>query len=213
MTTFADIGVRPRTFERLQQARITEPLPIQSESIPVLLQGRDAVVEAPTGSGKTLAFLVPMVERLAGHRKEGSPRGLVIAPSRELANQIGTVLRTVDPGLRIAMIYGGVGYASQLNALRFRPDVVIGCPGRILDLASQGRADFSRIEYLVLDEADEMLDQGFAPDVERIIALTPSTGPDRRQTVLTSATAPLRCSAAARRMSSSPPTWRPVAST
>ena len=190
MTTFADIGVRPRTFERLQQARITEPLPIQSESIPVLLQGRDAVVEAPTGSGKTLAFLVPLVERLAGHRKDGLPRGLVIAPSRELANQIGTVLRTVDPGLRIAMIYGGVGYGAQLNALRFRPDVVIGCPGRILDLASQGRVDFSRVEYLVLDEADEMLDQGFAPDVERIIALTPGAGPHRRQTVLTSATMP-----------------------
>ena len=190
MTTFADIGVRPRTLERLQQASITTPLPIQSESIPFLLQGRDAVVQAPTGSGKTLAFLVPMVERFAGHRKEGGPRGLIVAPSRELANQIGSVLRTVDPGLRVAMIYGGVGYGAQLNALRFRPDVVVGCPGRILDLAGQGRVDFSSIEYLVLDEADEMLDQGFAPDVERIIAMTPGSGPRRRQTVLTSATMP-----------------------
>ena len=164
--------------------------PIQEEAIPVLLTGRDAVAEAPTGSGKTLAFLIPMVERLAGHRSHGAPRALIVAPSRELANQIGAVLRTVDRGLRIAMLYGGVGYGGQLSALRSSPDVVIGCPGRILDLAGQGRANLASIEYLVLDEADEMLDQGFAPDVERIIALTPGSGPNRRQTVLTSATMP-----------------------
>ncbi len=190
MTSFADIGVRPRTLLALEQSSITTPLPIQAEAIPVLLTGRDVVAEAPTGSGKTLAFLVPMVERLSGHRRDGGPRALVVAPSRELANQIGTVLRTVDRGLRIAMLYGGVGYGGQLSALRSAPDVVIGCPGRILDLAGQGRLNLGSIEYLVLDEADEMLDQGFAPDVERIIALTPSTGPRRRQTVLTSATMP-----------------------
>ncbi|MDQ6857120.1 MAG: DEAD/DEAH box helicase, partial [Candidatus Dormibacteraeota bacterium] len=190
MTSFADLGVRPRTLQSLEQARITNPLPIQEETIPVLLRGRDAVAEAPTGSGKTLAFLIPMVERLAGHRPHGGPRALIVAPSRELANQIGAVLRTVDRGLRIAMLYGGVGYGSQLSALRSSPDVVIGCPGRILDLAGQGKANLASIEYLVLDEADEMLDQGFAPDVERIIALTPGSGPNRRQTVLTSATMP-----------------------
>src|ERR1035437_3169388 len=180
MTSFADIGVRPRTLLALEQSSITTPLPIQAEAIPVLLTGRDVVAEAPTGSGKTLAFLVPMGERLGGHRRDGGPRALVVAPSRELANQIGTVLRTVDRGLRIAMLYGGVGYGGQLSALRSAPDVVIGCPGRILDLAGQGRLNLGSIEYLVLDEADEMLDQGFAPDVERIIALTPSTGPRRR---------------------------------
>jgi superfamily II DNA/RNA helicase len=190
MTSFADLGVRPRTLQTLAQAGITAPLPIQEETIPVLLSGRDAVAEAPTGSGKTLAFLVPMVERLAGHRTHGGPRALVVAPSRELANQIGAVLRTVDRGLRIAMLYGGVGYGGQLSALRSSPDVVIGCPGRILDLAGQGKAQLGSIEYLVLDEADEMLDQGFAPDVERIIALTQGSGPQRRQTVLTSATMP-----------------------
>jgi ATP-dependent RNA helicase RhlE len=190
MTSFADLGVRPRTLQSLEQARITSPLPVQEEAIPVLLKGRDAVAEAPTGSGKTLAFLIPMVERLAGHRPHGGPRALIVAPSRELANQIGAVLRTVDRGLRIAMLYGGVGYGSQLSALRSSPDVVIGCPGRILDLAGQGKANLASIEYLVLDEADEMLDQGFAPDVERIIALTPGSGPNRRQTVLTSATMP-----------------------
>jgi ATP-dependent RNA helicase RhlE len=190
MTSFADLGVRPRTLLALEHASIINPLPVQTEAIPVLLQGRDAVAEAPTGSGKTLAFLVPMVERLAGRRSHGGPRALIVAPSRELANQIGAVLRTVDRGLRIAMLYGGVGYGGQLSALRSSPDVVIGCPGRILDLAGQGKVNFASIEYLVLDEADEMLDQGFAPDVERIIALTPGTGPQRRQTVLTSATMP-----------------------
>jgi superfamily II DNA/RNA helicase len=190
MTSFADMGVRPRTLQALQEARITTPLPVQAEAIPLLLTGRDLVAEAPTGSGKTLAFLIPMIERLAGHRRDGGARALVVAPSRELANQIGTVLRGIDKGLRVAMLYGGVGYGSQLNALRFSPDVVIGCPGRILDLANQGKANLSAIEYLVLDEADEMLDQGFAPDVERIIAMTPGYGPNRRQTVLTSATMP-----------------------
>jgi ATP-dependent RNA helicase RhlE len=190
MTSFAELGVRPRTCETLAGASITTPLAVQAQAIPLLLAGRDAVAEAPTGSGKTLAFLVPMVERLAGHRSHGGARALIVAPSRELANQIGAVLRTVDRGLRIAMLYGGVGYGGQLSALRSSPDVVIGCPGRILDLAAQGRVDLRAIEYLVLDEADEMLDQGFAPDVERIIAMTPGTGPARRQTVLTSATMP-----------------------
>jgi ATP-dependent RNA helicase RhlE len=190
MTSFADLGVRPRTLLALEQGSITTPLPIQAEAIPALLRGRDVAAEAPTGSGKTLAFLIPMVERLSGHRRDRGPRALVVAPSRELANQIGAVLRTVDRGLRIAMIYGGVGYGGQLSALRSSPDVVIGCPGRILDLTGQGRLNLAHIEYLVLDEADEMLDQGFAPDVERIIALTPGDGPRRRQTVLTSATMP-----------------------
>jgi superfamily II DNA/RNA helicase len=131
-----------------------------------------------------------MIERLAGHRRDGGPRALIVAPSRELASQIGAVLRTVDRGLRIAMLYGGVGYGAQLSALRSSPDVVIGCPGRILDLAGQNHVRLGSVEYLVIDEADEMLDQGFAPDVERIIALTPGSGPDRRQSVLTSATMP-----------------------
>jgi superfamily II DNA/RNA helicase len=146
----------------------------------------DAVIEAPTGSGKTLAFLVPLVERLAGHRKDGV-RALIIAPTRELATQIGMVLGTIDPALRVALVYGGVGYGKQLSALRNFPDVVIGCPGRILDLVGQRVLKFDRVEYLVLDEADEMLDQGFAPDVERIIALAPK---ENRQTVLASATMP-----------------------
>jgi superfamily II DNA/RNA helicase len=184
MIRFADLGVRARTVESLHRASLLDALPVQRDAIPPLLQGRDAVIQAPTGSGKTVAFLVPMVERLAGHRSSGV-RGLVVTPTRELASQVAGVLRTVDPGLRIALLLGGVGYGPQLSALRNAPDVVIGCPGRILDLADRGAARFGNVEYLVLDEADEMLDQGFARDVERIIALVPP-----RQLVLASATMP-----------------------
>ena len=186
MTTFADLGVRPRTLKSLADQNILEPLAVQAEAIPLLLQQRDVVIQAPTGSGKTLAFLLPLVERLAGHSSAGI-RALIVVPTRELANQIQSVLRGIDPQLRAALIIGGVGYGSQTSALRNSCDVVIGCPGRILDLATQGAARFDRVSYLVLDEADEMLDQGFAPDVERIIAMTPTAS---RQTVLASATIP-----------------------
>jgi ATP-dependent RNA helicase RhlE len=186
VTTFAELGVRPRTLESLTRQGIHEPLAVQAATIPALLRRKDAVIEAPTGSGKTLAFLLPLVERLAGHGRDGI-RALIVVPTRELANQIQSVLRGIDPQLRTALIIGGVGYGSQTSALRNSCDVVIGCPGRILDLAGQGAARFDRLQYLVLDEADEMLDQGFAPDVERIIALTPTRS---RQTVLASATMP-----------------------
>ena len=191
MTSFADLGVRTRTVEALRRTNVEHALPVQRDSIPSLLQGRDVVIEAPTGSGKTLAYLVPMVERLSGHRA-GGPRALVVTPTRELASQIAGVLRTVDPGLRIALLVGGAGYGGQLAALRGGPDVVVGCPGRILDLADRGAAHLGRVEFLVLDEADEMLDQGFARDVERILALASpqSDAGARRQTVLASATMP-----------------------
>jgi superfamily II DNA/RNA helicase len=191
MTTFAELGVRPRTVDQLHRSAVTQPLPVQRDAIPPLLARRDVVVEAPTGSGKTLAFLVPMVERLSGHRAGGA-RALVVVPTRELASQVASVLRAVDPALRVALVVGGVGYGGQLSALRNSPDVVVGCPGRLLDLAARGAARLDRVEYLVLDEADEMLDQGFAPDVERIIALIPQNRPGHtvRQTVLASATMP-----------------------
>jgi ATP-dependent RNA helicase RhlE len=188
VTTFADLGVRPRTLETLTRRGIAAPLAVQEQAIPHLLARRDVVIAAPTGSGKTLAFLVPLVERLSGHRPGGA-RALIVVPTRELANQIVSVLASVDRALRVAVLYGGVGYGPQNTALRNSPDVVVGCPGRILDLADRGVARFDRVEYLVLDEADEMLDQGFAKDVERIIAMTPQA-PGARQTVLASATMP-----------------------
>ncbi|TMB91867.1 MAG: DEAD/DEAH box helicase [Chloroflexi bacterium] len=186
MTTFAELGVRARTLDSLMRQSITSPLMVQEASIPALLRGQDVVIEAPTGSGKTLAFLVPMVERLAGPARAGI-RALIVCPTRELAGQIQVVLRGIDPRLRVALVIGGVGYGRQISTLRSGCDVVIGCPGRLLDLAGQGVLRFDRIEYLVIDEADEMLDQGFAVDVERIIALTPAAP---RQTVLASATMP-----------------------
>jgi superfamily II DNA/RNA helicase len=192
LTTFADLGVRARTVEALRRTKIDAALPVQRDAIPPLLEGRDVVVEAPTGSGKTLAFLVPLVEKLAGHRSHGGARALIVTPTRELASQIAGVLRTVDPALRVALLLGGTGYGPQISALRNAVDVVIGCPGRILDLAERGVARFDHVELLVLDEGDEMLDQGFAHDVERIIGLTPARRGDggTRQTVLASATMP-----------------------
>jgi superfamily II DNA/RNA helicase len=188
--TFADLGVRPGTLAALERSGILHPLPVQAQALPPLLERRDAVIEAPTGSGKTIAFLVPLVERLGTHRR-GGPRALVVGPTRELVTQIAGVLRGLAPGLRIAVLYGGVGYGLQLSALRGGADVVVGCPGRILDLAGRDLVHFHGVEYLVLDEADEMLDQGFAPDVERIIGLLPRPGDaPRRQTVLASATMP-----------------------
>jgi len=188
--TFAALGVRPRTLATLERAGLLHPLPVQERALPPLLERRDVVVEAPTGSGKTLAFLLPLVERLGTHRP-GGPRALIVGPTRELVTQIAGVLRGLAPELRVAVLYGGVGYGLQIAALRAGADVVVGCPGRILDLGGRGLVRLGRVEYLVLDEADEMLDQGFAPDVERIIALTPGRGETpRRQTVLASATMP-----------------------
>ena len=189
MATFAELGVRPRTLESLIAKGITDPNPVQEGSIPPLMLGRDVVISAPTGSGKTLAFLIPLVEKLRG-RALGGARGLIVTPTRELATQISGVLAGLDPKLRQALVFGGVGYNNQIAALR-NADVVIGCPGRIVDLAGQGIARFHHVEYLVLDEADEMLDQGFAKDVEKIIAMTPRRGSQIvRQTVLASATMP-----------------------
>lgn len=189
-TTFAGLGVRARTLTTLQRSGLLHPLPVQEQALPPLFERRDVVVEAPTGSGKSLAFLLPLVERLDAHRP-GGPRALIVAPTRELVTQIAGVLGGLAPGLRVAVLYGGVGYGLQIAALRAGTDVVVGCPGRILDLAGRGLVRLGRVEYLVLDEADEMLDQGFAPDVERIIALTPGAGATpRRQTVLASATMP-----------------------
>jgi len=147
------------------------------------MQGRDVVIEAPTGSGKTLAFLIPMIERLP--RRGAGPKALIVTPTRELALQVEKVLRSMKCDLRSTVLYGGVGYATQRLALKGGVDVVVGTPGRILDLVGQGRVSLSRIEYLVLDEADEMLDAGFAPSVEKLLGLT-----YQPQTVLASATMP-----------------------
>src|SRR5690242_13819496 len=183
LQTFAEAGISARILAALDRQNITTPNRVQSESIPALLDGRDVVVQSPTGSGKTLAFLIPLLERF----QPGSPgpRALIVTPTRELAIQVDAVFASLDSELRGALLYGGVGYHAQTLALKRGTDVVIGTPGRILDMIDRKLVSLSRVEYLVLDEADQMLDAGFAPDVERIIGLTYSP-----QIVLASATMP-----------------------
>ena len=183
MSSFDEAGVGPRILAALAAQGIAEPVQVQAEAIPALMDGRDVVIEAPTGSGKTLAFLIPLVERLP--RGGAGPRALIVTPTRELALQVEKVLRSLSTDLRTTVLYGGVGYATQRLALRRGVDVVVGTPGRIIDMLGQGLVSLSRVEYLVLDEADEMLDAGFAPSVERILGLTYEP-----QTVLASATMP-----------------------
>jgi superfamily II DNA/RNA helicase len=183
LESFSDAGLSARTLAALARQSIDIPVPVQAMSIPALVDGRDVVIQAPTGSGKTLAFLLPLVERIGG--SGAGPRGLVVTPTRELAVQVEAVLKSLDHGLRAALLYGGVGYATQTRALAAGVDIVIGTPGRILDMVGRKLLSLSRVEYLVLDEADEMLDFGFAPDVERILGLT-----YQPQLVLASATMP-----------------------
>jgi ATP-dependent RNA helicase DeaD len=167
LNSFADLGISPRLLARLESQGITQLAPVQAGAIPALQDGRDVVFEAPTGSGKTLAFLIPLVERLT--TAGPGPRGLVVTPTRELALQNADVFTKLETGLRLAVLYGGVGYASQTQALKAGADVVVGTPGRILDMVGRKLLSLARVEYVVLDEADEMLDVGFAPDVERIL--------------------------------------------
>src|SRR5206468_3597065 len=198
------------------------PVTVQAEAIPPLRLGRDVVIQAPTGSGKTLAFILPLVERLLAVNGPG-PRALVVTPTRELAIQVERVFQSLSTGLKSALVYGGVGYVIQEQALRNGVDLVIGTPGRILDMVSRRRLSLSRVQLLVLDEGDEMLDAGFAPDVERIIELTYEP-----QIVLASATTARTCRAicprtfviapwmpfvGSARMSWWRPMWRPAAST
>ena len=184
MTTFADLGTSAHLLSALARQSIDTPVEVQARAIPALRAGRHVVIEAPTGSGKTLAFMLPLVERFHGSTAPG-PRALVVTPTRELAIQAERVLKTLESGLSVALVYGGVGYATQEQALRRGADVVIGTPGRLLDMVSRRKLALSRVQYLVLDEGDEMLDAGFAPDVERIISLTYEP-----QIVLASATMP-----------------------
>jgi ATP-dependent RNA helicase DeaD len=170
----------------LAQMGIVTPTEIQTAAIPPLLAGRDLLGEAPTGSGKTLAFALPLSERLDASRRQ--VQGLVLVPTRELAVQVEQVFAALGRhyGFRTVVICGGRSPSSQVRALQAGAQVVVGTPGRVLDLIRQGALALQGLRFLVLDEADEMLDRGFAPDVERILARAPA----RRQTALFSATMP-----------------------
>ena len=191
--------------QALNDVGITTPFRIQSLAIPIALTGTDMIGQARTGTGKTLAFGIPLLQRIVvpGERdyaqlsKPGAPQGLVITPTRELASQVSSDLSAASTRrqARVTTVYGGVGYQDQLNALGHGVDVVVGTPGRLIDLLERGALDLAHIKVLVLDEADKMLDLGFLPDVERILAQTP----ELRQTMLFSATMPAGIVSLARR--------------
>lgn len=186
---FTTLGLHPKILQAVKEAGYTEPTPIQAAAIPPIIAGHDMIGIAQTGTGKTAAFTLPMLTRLASLVTSTSQRGtraLVLAPTRELAVQIDENVRAYGKHLplRIATVFGGVGERPQIEALRQGTHLIIACPGRLLDLMNQRYADFSGIEYLVLDEADRMLDMGFLPDIRRIVKQLPQ----RRQTLLFSAT-------------------------
>ncbi len=183
-STFADLKLSKQSLHALERAGFERPTPIQARAIPPALEGKDVIGTAATGTGKTAAFLLPIIERLAG-RERGGPRALVLAPTRELAVQIAEQLERFGGARhpRGAIVIGGVGMGSQAAALRDR-EVIVATPGRLVDHLQQGTARLADVEILVLDEADRMLDMGFKPQLDRILARVPK----RRQTLLFSAT-------------------------
>ncbi|KAA0922538.1 MAG: DEAD/DEAH box helicase [Rhodococcus sp. (in: high G+C Gram-positive bacteria)] len=185
--TFADLGIDERVLKALRDVGYESPSPIQAATIPPLMAGNDVVGLAQTGTGKTAAFAVPILSRLDVSRRV--PQALVLAPTRELALQVAEAFgkyATHIPGLHILPIYGGQAYGIQLSGLRKGAQIIVGTPGRVIDHLEKGTLDLSGLEYLVLDEADEMLKMGFQEDVERILSDTP----EYKQVALFSATMP-----------------------
>jgi ATP-dependent RNA helicase DeaD len=194
---FGLLGLRPELLAALSTLGYEEPTPIQREAIPHLVAGHDLVGQAATGTGKTAAFALPLLERIGDQRGDATPIALVLVPTRELAMQVSEAIYKYghDLGAKVVPIYGGQHIGRQLDALRRGVHVVVATPGRALDHIRRGSLDLDAIEVVVLDEADEMLDMGFADDLEAILEATPSG----RQTVLFSATMPPRIDAIARR--------------
>jgi superfamily II DNA/RNA helicase len=205
LTTFRDLGVLHPIADALDRVGITQPFPIQEMTLPIALTGSDLIGQARTGTGKTFAFGVPLLQRIVAPTDReydqaadpGKPQALVVVPTRELAVQVTADLKTASTvrGVRMLTVYGGRAYEPQIEALRTGVDVVVGTPGRLLDLAGQRHLDLGHVKVLVLDEADEMLDLGFLPDVEKLVAQTP----ELRQTMLFSATMPAAVVTLARR--------------
>ncbi len=186
--SFDRLGLSPELLRAVAQQGYTEPTPVQLQSIPIVLEGRDLLAGAQTGTGKTAAFVLPMLQRLHASRPSGPRviRALILTPTRELALQVEESVRTygsADP-IRSTTIYGGVGFDPQVRALRAGPEIVVATPGRLLDHLGQRTIDLSKVEILVLDEADRMLDMGFIRDIRKILAVLPP----RRQNLLFSAT-------------------------
>lgn len=195
---FDDFGLRDELVAALAGLGYEEPTPVQREALPHLLEGRDVVGQAATGTGKTAAFALPLLQRLAEEQRSGAgPQALVLVPTRELAVQVSEALHRYGRGLgaRVLPIYGGQPIGRQLGALKRGVDVVVATPGRALDHIRRGTLALQTLTTVVLDEADEMLDMGFAEDIDAILAETPAT----RQTVLFSATMPPRIASLAKR--------------
>lgn len=186
MSSFEQFALRRSSLQALERMGIDTPTSIQESSILVLIDGRDLIAQAQTGSGKTLAFALPMLE--ACDPGVDYVQALVLTPTRELARQVGSVIQDLvrGSGLTVVLLYGGASLVTQEKSLRERTSIVVGTPGRVLDHLKRRTLRLERLRMLVLDEADEMLDRGFAPDVDRIISLTPGS----RQTALFSATTP-----------------------
>jgi superfamily II DNA/RNA helicase len=218
LTTFTDLGVVEPITAALAEAGITEPFQIQELCIPQAIDGRDLIGQAKTGTGKTLGFGIPLLQRIATpntpeyaelpEKRQKAPKALVVVPTRELCVQVTKDLAHAGArlGARVLSVYGGRAYEPQVEALTKGVDVVVGTPGRLIDLARQRHLDLSNAQVLVLDEADEMLDMGFLPDVERIVSMLPAT----RQTMLFSATMPGQIIALARRYMTQPTHIRAV---
>ena len=208
--TFASFGVHHEIVSSLTEAGITHPFPIQAMTLPIALTGHDIIGQAKTGTGKTLGFGIPALNRIVAPKDEGfeklaapgAPQAMIIVPTRELAVQVAGDLTTASKhrGIRIATIYGGRAYEPQVEALQKGVELVVGTPGRLIDLLKQRHLNVKHVRMVILDEADEMLDLGFLPDVETLIAGTPAV----RQTMLFSATMPGPVVAMARRYMTQP---------
>jgi ATP-dependent RNA helicase DeaD len=184
--SFNDFSLQPATRAALASMNIIEPTPVQAEAIPALMAGRDLVGQSATGSGKTLAYGIPLVERVSKNKRE--VQALVLVPTRELALQVNSVLSKLAVNRRIttAVLVGGRPYGGQISALRYGSQIVVGTPGRVKDHLDRGTLVLDQLKICILDEADQMLDSGFAPDIEEILTTTP----DIRQMALFSATMP-----------------------
>jgi ATP-dependent RNA helicase DeaD len=188
VTAFADLGLSESTLHALRDVGYEQPSPIQEQAIPVLMEGRDMIGQAQTGSGKTAAFGLPMIEHV--DPSEHDVQGLVLTPTRELCIQVTQALRTYSQrkeGVDVVAVFGGAPIRSQQAQLRAGGQIVVGTVGRVLDLIQRASLILHSCRFVVLDEADEMLDLGFLEDVERILGITPNS----RQTALFSATMPL----------------------
>jgi ATP-dependent RNA helicase RhlE len=183
---FSNFGLSPQILEGIKAMGYVEPTPIQLRAIPLLMQGKDVIGSAQTGTGKTAAFALPILSKMAEPSQK--PRFLVLEPTRELAAQVETAIHDFSrfTQLRTAVLYGGVGYGRQLDELKRGVDIVIATPGRLLDHMGRGTVHLNNVQFLVLDEADRMLDMGFLPDVKRIVQKCPR----ERQSALFSATIP-----------------------